>query len=154
MIQRIQSIFLLLCSACFAVLFLHGTPFITLEGDQASIQSINNAMLNDGIFDISDHLLLFIITIIGAVLSFVCIFLFKNRSIQIKLTRLAIVLAIILLILCIILFVQGYDAINVGTEVIVDYGILLPIGAVIFGGLAAYYIGKDSRLVKSMDRLR
>jgi len=146
MIQRIQSIFLLLASA--AAFGLFGLPFAsTSEGVSSS------ALFADQIFSIMDSPFLLGLFCLAGGLSLISIFLFRNRKTQLLVGRLAIVANLIGLVLAIILFIQ--DQKNLGAAEPNDgFGLYLPLLFLVFGLLAQRYILKDEKLVRSMDRLR
>ena len=146
MIQRIQSIFLFLAS--LATFGLFGLPF-------ASTPNAINAstIFGDTIYNLQDHIALLIIFGLGGLLALVAIFLFKNRKLQLNLGRVALIANIIGLLLAFALFYN--DSGNLGTvEPNDEAGLYMPFIAVVFLGLALRFIGKDEKLVKSMDRLR
>ena len=145
MIQRIQTIFLFLTALCFGTLLKF--PFAT--SDKPSAQ-----FLSDKIYDITDHVALIIVAGLGAGLSLISIFLFKNRKIQLKLGYLTIVMAILLPVVAFLLFTNESKNIDSTIQVHDQFGIYVPVAAIIFSALANYYIRKDDKLVKSMDRLR
>ena len=136
MIQRIQSIWLLLAALCsFASLklpFFSGTnatgiPSSTLEG--------------------TDSLLLICATLAVGIISLITIFLFSNRSTQIKLTLLAIVLEAVLIFLY-------YDATKKyigGTYALTS--ILQP-AVLVFLFLAFNRIRRDNKIIIESNRLR
>lgn len=146
MIQRIQSIFLLLASA--AAFGLFGLPFAsTAEGVSSS------ALFSDQLFSITDSPFLLALFCLAGGLSLISIFLFRNRKTQLLVGRLAIVANLIGLVLAIILFIQ--DQQNLGSAEPSDgLGLYLPLLFLVFGLLAQRYILKDEKLVRSMDRLR
>jgi hypothetical protein len=103
---------------------------------------------------LSSNLPLAIAIIALGVLALICLFLFKNRKLQFKLSVFGVILSIGFL------FLEYYivesvekpkKSIEIGTYQI---GALLPVVMVVFFFLAARGIYKDERLVKSMDRLR
>lgn len=145
MIQRIQSIFLLLAGLAILGLFIF--PFATsAQGDQNLFQ--------DKLFNIMDHPILLVLTCLAAGLAIANIFLFKNRDLQIKLSYGIIVLSILLPIVAFFLVYQS--GVESGAlQIRENYlGLAMPILAILFGFLASKYIKKDHKLVKSMDRLR
>ncbi len=145
MIQRIQTIFLALASGTFAGQFL--LPFASSEGKE-------QVFFEDSIYNIQDHVGLLIITILGIVGALGAIFLFKNRPLQLRITYISIVMAILLPILAIWLFFNAGHQMVEGNGVEDGLGLYLPVLGVVFSGLAARFIKKDDKLVKSMDRLR
>jgi len=145
MIQRIQSVLLLLAAA--AVFALFKLPF----GSSKTIAE--SALFNDGIFSIQDHVGLLGLFCAAGAIAFITIFLFNNRPLQLKLSRVAIIANVIGIILAAVLFMQDSNAMGavVPKE---ELGLGLPILSIIFAALAIRFINKDENLVKSMDRLR
>lgn len=145
MIQRIQSIFLLLAAAAFGGLF--ALPF-------ASSDKISGSIFGDGLFNIYDHTILLALAIIGAVVAVVSIFLFKNRPLQLRLGYLVIIVSLFLPAMAAWIFFTQKE--QIAQELVVEdsIGLYLPIVSFVFGILAARSISKDDKLVKSMDRLR
>ena len=136
MIQRIQSIWLLLASACaFA-----GFKFSFYSGTK-----LNAPLLHQ--LNASSTFLLMISTITVGGLAFVTIFLFKKRKLQLWLCVLGILLEALLLFL----FYRETTTFTQGTYsfTAILHGIIL-----IAFVLAARAINKDSKMVKDSDRLR
>lgn len=138
-LQRIQSVYLLLAAFLGAALFL--LPVATAPEQ-------TEGMLADGVLNLNDHLALLVLTIGVVVLSFVTIFLYNNRILQMNLGKLNMVLTVGLLGLAAYLFsnVQGIASIGVG--------LFLPVVVLVFLWLANRNINKDERLVRDSDRLR
>lgn len=154
MLQRIQTVFILLAGVCLMLLFMDQMNLATIEGDTSQLQSAQESMLSDGVFDISDHLILIGFVLVGSLLLLIAIFLFKNRNLQAKLVRFTIVLSILFILLAVFLFYKDFQLMAAGTEVTIGYGILLPVGTLLFAFLANRYINKDEKLVRGSDRLR
>ncbi len=139
MLQRLQSIWLLLAAGFNAITFRF--PFYS--GDWTK------DLLPGFIVELNARttIWLSILTVITAALAFVTIFLFDNRKLQLKLTYAGIFLSVVLLTVYIIEmgnFLTG----NVAIWAVFYFAIL---GCFI---LAARGILKDEKLIKSMDRLR
>ena len=146
MIQRIQSLFLLLASGAAFALF--ALPFASTE---ATISS--SSIFSDALYDLKDHIGLMILFGLAGVLAFVSIFLFNNRKLQMTLSRVALIANILGMVLAVILFWQ--DLQGMGDAVPNDQaGAYLPLGVIVFVALALRSINKDEKLVRSMDRLR
>lgn len=141
MIQRVQTIWLLL--AAIAGFLITQIPLYT--GTVAGEVTKN--------YTATESLLLFAVAIIGALLAVIAIFLYKNRSTQMKFTALGIFVSIAFIALEVskITEFEQSNGIVKGTYY---WGSLLPIAMVIFFILAAINIRKDNKLVKSLDRLR
>lgn len=144
MIQRIQSLFLLLSSAAFWTEF--ALPFATT--DVAS-----QGLMNDLVYNIHDSPVLIGLTIIGGLVTLSAIFLFNNRPLQKRLSYLGVVMAILLPLIAFLLIYNERTGDALST-INYDLGIFPPLVALIFAVLAGRAIGKDDKLVKSMDRLR
>ena len=146
MIQRIQSLFLLMTSAAFGLLFVW--PFALSEKKDSTLFA-------DNVYNVQDHILLIIMAFIGCLTALVAIFLFKNRKAQSKVTYFPIILSILIPVMAFVFFTNTSSTSSVQAEDIQDQaGMYLPAISLIFGLLALRFINKDDKLVKSMDRLR
>ncbi len=146
MIQRIQSVFLLL--AGLAGLGLLRLPFAS------TAQTIPaSSLFQDSLYTIQDHPALMGLFLAGAALALIAIFLFKNRKLQGNLARISFIAILIGFILAIVFFMNDV-AYQGAAEFEDDYGIFLPFVSLIFLILAMRGINKDEKMVRSMDRLR
>lgn len=144
MIQRIQSIFLLLASAASFSLFK--LPFAS------SVKSDVTPFLSDGSFNIMDHPGFMGLFGLGGLLLLLAIFMFKNRKLQMRVTLFGAILVLLGLILIpVLLFMEGQAVIDM---LQVQAGMFIPVVAIVLGLLARRAIRKDEKLVQSMDRLR
>ena len=144
MIQRLQSLFLLLAALSFGLEYAF--PF-------AASDAPVTGLFGDGIYNINDHIALQGLTIAGALLCLFIITLYKNRSLQLRLGYLAITIAILLPVIAVLIYsnqTAGLEDANISDRA----GLYLPIGMILFVGLALRFIRKDEKLVRSMDRLR
>lgn len=136
MIQRIQSIWLLLASACaFATLYL--TYYSGTKTGEAAVQQLIGR----------STLPLMITTVAVGILALITIFLFKNRTLQLRLCFLGILLEAVL----IFLYYREVQTFTTGTYSLTA---LLHSIIVIAFVLSARGITKDNKLVKGSDRLR
>ena len=141
MIQRIQTLWLLIVAiAAFATYTL--TLYIGKIADNS-----------EKVFQLADDFLLVIIIIALGILAIICLFLFKNRKLQFKLSVFGVIFSIGFLFLE-YTRVEGFKKDNLIQTGSYQVGALLPLVMVIFFFMAARGIYKDERLVKSMDRLR
>lgn len=143
MIQRIQSIFLLLASgSCFGI-------FGTDAADSpAPVEA--SRLFADASFDVFDSPVLIACFALAGVLLLADIFLFKNRPLQSKISAGALFVVGLGVGYGIYLFFSN----DIPANVTPDLGIGLPVLAVVFGTLASRYIKADEKLVRSADRLR
>ena len=145
MIQRIQTLFLLLAAVCSGLLFYF--PFATGEVAQSS------SIMSDGVYNLQDNIGVLVLFAAAAVLSLGALISFKNRTNQALLSRFSFIANLIGIILAVVLFFN--DRQNMGNVDEADgIGLYLPFAAIVFLLLAMRYIKKDSDLVSSMDRLR
>ncbi|HYF33057.1 MAG TPA: DUF4293 domain-containing protein [Chitinophagaceae bacterium] len=141
MIQRIQSIWLLLAAA-FAFLTYTMVLYIGTLADGTKKT-----------FALGDHFLLVACIIALGALSLICIFLFKNRKAQLRLTILTMVLTIGYIFLQ-YLMIERFKTENAIQSGSYQVAALLPVVMIILLIFAARGIHKDQKLVKSLDRLR
>ena len=132
MIQRIQTIFLFLAALAMALLFF--MPYVEVANDD---------------YFVREYPIQTVFTIIVVVGLIVNIFLFKNRSLQLRITRV------------LLLFVLAFIAYAVYQIFQIDFqnlefepGALLPVFSGYFTARAANKIRADEELVRSVDRLR
>ncbi len=145
MIQRVQTIFFFLSAVCFFALFQ--LPF--------AVTAVNSGELfSDSVYDVTDNIALMGLCILGGILSLVALFSFRNRGLQIKLGNIVLVTAILLIVASILLFLNDTQYMNSDLKGEMQFGLSLPILALIFTYLAERYVKKDERLVRSADRLR
>lgn len=138
MIQRIQSVWLLLAAAFDAVTFRF--PFYS--GDW--VRDTTPAMVD---LNAQSTIWITILTVMTGLLAFITIFMFNDRKLQLKLVYLGIFLTAVLITMY-FLEVANFTSGNVALWVIFYFAIL---ACYI---LAARGILKDKKLIKSMDRLR
>lgn len=146
MLQRIQTVFLLLGAIAFGLLFVLPFAESDIPGEQ---------LLADNLYTTQDHILLMILAGTGAALAFFNIFRYANRPFQLRLNYLLIVLAILFAVVGALLFFQEGDAWMQQAVVEDRAGVFLPVTAIIFIVLANYFIKKDDKKIRSAyDRLR
>jgi hypothetical protein len=139
MIQRIQSLYLLVATLLQSLLFV--LPFATAE-------KTADGPFMDGDFDLFDNILLLSVLLASAAFSFICIFLYKNRKLQMNVN-------FGIIILCIILTgLAAYFSFGTGVAASFGIGLFIPIIAITFCFLAYRGIKSDDDLVKSSNRLR
>lgn len=157
MIQRIQTIWLLLATVIILGLFMF--PYLNYIdlvglGKKLFVTGEYSAVNNESVKQ-SNFLLQTIATIVVALVPFVTIFQFKNRKLQIKLIFVSIALIALLgvwmyftSVARLDLISQSFGANNIGVGFF-----LLPI-SIIFLAMALGGIRNDEKLIKSADRLR
>lgn len=149
MIQRIQTLWFLLASVTAVLIFYFPVIELTADSsihiyqyDSISIAGIDN-LIQSGYIVAG-------LTGIIALLSFIGIFLYKNRLLQMRICTFVSLLVIFLvgLIIYFSLTIEGNTMATVGLSAI------LPIVIFIFILMARRGVRKDELLVKAADRLR
>ena len=152
MIQRIQTIWLLLAALTICCLLL--LPMVT-----ATIGSSEYYVIASGLYQKTENstkqieasLPLLISTIAVSLMSFINIFNFKNRTTQKRIVMANIVLIISLSFWC----SQFAKKIPGGLETAnYNVGMFLPVIAILFSILAIRGINNDDKLIRSAERLR
>ncbi|MBE6210907.1 MAG: DUF4293 family protein [Rikenellaceae bacterium] len=153
MIQRIQTLYLLIATALLAVTiftpiahFFDGTQEYTLTA--FALKDATGATAQPALY-------MGILLALAGILPFIVIFLFKNRQLQIRLCAAEIVLligsAVVMGIYC-YLSARLFDAAN--GFISIEIGVAMPLIAIVFVALAIRSIFRDEVLVRSLDRIR
>ena len=146
MIQRIQSLFLLLAAGSYGSLF--GLPFVTSD-------SLAEGFFSNKSFEILDHMVLTGLVIAGAFFAVLAIFLFRNRKAQVLLSYLSLLTGLVFLPGTGYYFLSNELPEQTGiSELNISAGLFIPVVIAVLVLLAIRYIKKDDKLVRSMDRLR
>ena len=136
MIQRIQSIWLLLAATC---------AFLSIKLPYYS--GTNAKGVGSYELNATENLFLLITTIITGLLALLIIFLFKKRQLQLRLCVLGILLEAVLIFLY-------YRQVTTFTQGTYSLWAILHSLTVIFFFLSARNINKDEKLIKDSNRLR
>jgi len=141
MIQRIQSVWLLLAAVCAGLTFFvpFGTEFVSaLDTRQVNADGMN-AHTNPVVL---------IITLCMIASALLNIFVYKKRKIQKYVTAVLILQGL----LCVAYMVYATEFQHENTSI--RFGIVAPVLSIIFASLAYKGISNDDKLVKNLDRLR
>lgn len=149
MIQRIQSVYLLVVTILMIICMCNPVGSIIASTNEISEFGNLCITLPDGTKDYAPWAL-FAILMVVAILSFVTIFLFKKRMLQIRLT----IFSSIMLIGYYLALVALVLMLAEGTSFTPSWTICLPFVAIVLNWLAIRGIGADEALVKAYDRLR
>lgn len=145
MIQRIQTIFLLL--AFVAVVLLFYFPFAVSDTQSSGVFA-------DSKYNVYDNTFLMVLALIGSLLALSAIFLFKNRALQLRFSYMMIVQSILLIVVAVVLFYNEAKTVEMDGEVSDSVGLYLPFITIVMAIFAGRFIGRDEKTVRSMDRLR
>ena len=152
MIQRIQSLYLLLATALMSLtLFLPIATFV-VDGQTFELTAFS---LSCG--EVSESTIwLGIMLILATVLPFVAIFLFKRRTLQIRLCAVELVLllgSLVFIALYYWLTSRMFEGFDIEHRQF-GWAAPMPIIALVLSYLASRAIFKDEVLVRSLDRIR
>ena len=139
MIQRIQSLWLLLAAIFAAITF--SVPFYV------GGLSDTSGLTATAHLTAKTNLLLTVLTVLSGATAFAAIFLFENRKLQMKVTIVGLLFTLLLLA-AYILQLKNFSTGSFALSCILHFGIL---GLYI---LAIRGIRNDQKLIKSLDRLR
>ena len=144
MIQRIQTIWLLLASICF------------LSEWFPSIVMVKTLTPGEGPFAdqalyVSESMPLMFGSAISGILAVIAVFLYKDRTFQILISALASMMHLILSIGTCIVILYKTNKLN---DFSPQLGFILAMGGIIFIWLATRGIRKDQDKLRAMDRLR
>jgi hypothetical protein len=147
MIQRIQTMYLLISTLLVGLLFL--LPFAEIAKDGTVYLFNFKGILLDNVVKENG---IFISILIGAILALhvYAISSFKKRVLQIRIVVFSIVL---LMGLCGLFSYYTYYSFT-GAIISLKIGVLFPVVAIILDYLAMRAIGKDEALIRSIDRIR
>ncbi|GAB4329200.1 MAG: DUF4293 domain-containing protein [Bacteroidales bacterium] len=156
MIQRIQTLFLAVVVLLAAAMF-----FLPLAGFISEMEYLRmylwqirsetpGSQLSFGFLTVFPLVLLAAGII---VVTLVTIFSYKNRIRQLKLIRLIMFLAMLLIVAVFVLYPNLIMS-RLDAEVEFESGAFMPVISLLFLFLANRYITRDEKLVRSVDRLR
>ena len=140
MIQRIQTIWLLLAAVC---------AFFTIRFSFYSGHKIDDPKKLYTVLNANTNMSLLILTVAVGIAALVLIFLFKDRKMQMRIT-----LAVLLLSLLNIFLYYNETKKFIAAESSLDLSCVIVFAIPVFLFLAFRGIYKDEKLVKSVDRLR
>jgi hypothetical protein len=147
MIQRIQTVFILLAAVVTALLLKLNFALLSVNGNlyEFNARGISG---QEGILYNGIPLLAFIALII--LLHLVAIFLYKKRILQMRILTFTILLLIGLIGVMDYFLYAAFDQ----AEVVLKIPMVFPLIAAILNFLAIRAIGKDEVLVRSLNRIR
>ena len=179
MIQRIQSLWLLLAACCMGLCLLVPTAKYHFDNQPTEGQCVEarlDLVAHDGP-DMASQMMepvvfynqrmtgmetwpLVTIVLVCMVIAVVAIFLFKRRTLQVRLTAFGFILSVVYAFLLFFWAVDHYaDLLSAGMggvkpEVTWYVGAYAPLASMVFLFLAQRAIRKDEAMVKAADRLR
>lgn len=147
MIQRIQSVYLLISTILIGLLFL--LPFAEIAKDGAIYLFNFKGVLLDGAVK-SNGLVVPVLLVMIIALNVLAIFSYSNRGKQVKLVWGAMLMLAVLLVLFVYFTYLSFS----GAQISFKLGAVLPLISIILNYLAIRAINKDDALIRSIDRIR
>lgn len=157
MIQRIQTLYLMIVTLLMVVTLIFPLVFIGVDGHQVTLSAftISDA---EGVLSYASSWLGAVL-VVATLLPFVTIFLYKNRQLQIRLCGVECVLLLgaVLLVgaftysVCNNIF-NDFDI--TWANIAIRFPVILPLVALVLTPLAMRAILRDELLVRSLDRIR
>lgn len=155
MIQRIQTLFLLLALAGYVLLFFF--PIASFFSEMAYyklyVTEIRNMGIDENQFSRYMILPMLIVLSLIIVLVVVSILRYRNRLYQIRLNKISILLTVFL-IAGIFYFYPNRIENRIGAGADFEIGAYFPLASLLFLILANRFILKDEKLIRSIDRIR
>lgn len=152
MIQRIQSIYLLLAAILMAVTVF--SPFVQIQQSVVFLPNGLDFYTSDSPANLN-YLLWIALAfgVLSTMFALISIFGYKNRKKQLKLCKLNSLVIILFYVVTGIYLFWLTQTINIELSAF-KYGFILPFIALIFNILAASKIKADEKLVQSLNRIR
>jgi len=147
MIQRIQTVYLLISAILIALLMKLNLADI-LVADQ--IYSFNSMGIFNGDAKVFNGLAIFVLIWIITILHLIVIFKYKKRLLQVRMLIFTIILLLGLFGLFFFFAYFGFE----GAKAAFKIPVAFPLVAVVLDYLAMRAIGKDEALIKSLNRIR
>jgi|AGTN01.2.fsa_nt_gi hypothetical protein len=150
MLQRIQTLFLLLAAAAMFVASVTPLAMFLYNSDKVVFEAMGtymNGVLTDSTWG------LLVVGILSSLLALLTVFLYKQRMLQIRLSIFNIILMIGFYLYFGFIVFKLYPVESLQFQK-VGIGIIMPAIALILTILAIRKIGADEALIRSLDRLR
>jgi hypothetical protein len=158
MIQRIQSVFLALAAAAVLLLFVFPMAEYRLSDEGRYHMGLTGLVRDDGtpVQDADYQLPIVVLALVLAGLWLVALFLYRNRSRQLRILRYGFLMAAALQ--ASLWITHGSIAAYLAQDARAGYSLLpaffIPVAGAVLAFMADRAIRKDEALVRSADRLR
>ena len=155
MIQRIQTLYLLVATALMAVTLFCPVALFNVEGTEVTLSAFAVADAQGTLSNMS--ILMGVQLALATLLPLVTIFLFKNRVLQIRLCGAELVLLVGSLVAMGVCVARVYNTLFESfdwSNLVLRIPVIMPIAAFILVILAMRATLRDELLVRSLDRIR
>ncbi|MDA3890144.1 MAG: DUF4293 domain-containing protein [Salinivirgaceae bacterium] len=151
MIQRIQSVYLLIAAICMLLFYMFPIAVFTTEA--YTFEFFNCHITHPENLEPPIALLpLAVLPVLSMLLGLVVIFLFKNRKLQMRINKINMLVVISVIAIAGFYFSKIRALLN--GEVSYGFALVFPILTIVFLILANRAINYDEKLVRAADRIR
>ena len=154
MIQRIQTLYLMVATLLMALTLIFPVATFNVGGEELAIKAFGFATSSGTL----PHLPIYmgILLAVATLLPFVVIFLYKRRILQLRLCGVELALLVGSIVFEAIYCYITYGAVEAMGEGAMTIGVVafMPIVAIVLVALAMRAILRDELLVRSLDRIR
>ncbi len=147
MIQRKQSLYLLLGAALIAATYFFSLWHVDYKND-------SDTVLQTKKLRIVEHLPLLIVMVFSVILILACLFSFKNYARQMRLGFASLILLITFIVQCLMKISSLQNDISNPINPTYSLAMVLPFAAIVAILIALFYIRKDKKLIDSLNHLR
>ena len=152
MIQRIQSLYLLLISGLMSALAVLPLGLLTGDDIRVEVGAFGFTVLQGSFQSSFPVWVMGALAVLSAFMAFITIFLYKKRSFQTTLCTLNGVLMVLFAITYFILYLVGLKGVDLDFSL--NATVVLPVVGLVFNIMATKAITKDIELLSSLNRLR
>ncbi len=155
MIQRIQSIYLLLAALCSGLLL--AAPLYSIETTTATYQLFLGGLVQTNPEDtiLTSQPAILAVGFLLTLFPIIILFLYKKRPIQMRLAASSMMANTAMLLLLVGIVNKSIEHITeLHVKETYGFGLILPALSIVFLFLANKAIRKDDKLIRSADRLR
>lgn len=156
MIQRIQSIYMLLASVAMLAMFFFSLAEFVGGTESFSLKLFGVYSTQQAQQMVAPTTYMGVLAVLATILPFITIFAYKRRMLQIRMCYVALVLTFGVMIFVGYYTYRAHISIANFKLSAISYSVvdLMPIVAILFLWLAIKSIIKDEAMVRSLDRLR
>ncbi len=152
MIQRIQSLYLLLVSGLMTALAVVPVGVLTGDDIRVEVGAFGYTVLQGSFQSSFPFWVMGVLAALSAFVAFITIFLFKKRSLQASLCTFNGVLMVLFAMSYVLFYLVGLKGVDLDLSLPVS--VAFPVVALVFNVMATKAITKDIELLSSLNRLR
>lgn len=152
MIQRIQSLYLLIVTGLMATLAVVPVGVLMGDGVRVEVGAFGFSLLQGSFQSSFPVWIMGTLAVFSAFVAFLTIFLYKKRSLQTSLCSFNGVLIVLFAVMYGVLYLVGWKGFDLDFSL--NVSVIFPVIALVFNIMATKAITKDIELLSSLNRLR